>query len=166
MAQAEFKQKLQQIDPEKIVFVDETGFDEWFHQNHAYSKIGVPVVGKIYGRKFARTNFVSGLLNGKIVGGYFYRENTKAAMFENWVAHYLLSDIPFGCTIILDNATFHRKKKLEELAQQKNCKILFLPPYSPELNAIEKSWANVKRYLRTNSFANLVDAICGYFKIE
>jgi len=49
---------------------------------------------------------------------------------------------------VLDNATFHRKARLVELAARKGCKIIFLPPYSPDLNPIEKRWAWLKQELR------------------
>ena len=50
----------------------------------------------------------------------------------------LLKNVETGSVIVMDNATFHRKKELEMLAKQSSCKILFLPPYSPDLNPIEQ----------------------------
>jgi len=49
---------------------------------------------------------------------------------------------------MLDNASFHRKARLTELAAAKKCKVIFLPAYSPDLNPIEKRWANLKQKLR------------------
>jgi len=48
----------------------------------------------------------------------------------------------------MDNATFHRKNKLDALAEKADCTVIFLPPYSPDLNKIEKYWAWLKRQLR------------------
>ena len=53
-----------------------------------------------------------------------------------------------GKFIILDNASFHKSYEIEELARNKGCEIIFLPPYSPDLNPIEHVWANFKKYLR------------------
>ena len=47
----------------------------------------------------------------------------------------------------MDNAAFHRKKKLQNLARRHGLRLLFLPAYSPDFNPIEKSWANMKRYI-------------------
>ncbi|MDR2855907.1 MAG: transposase [Methanomicrobiales archaeon] len=62
----------------------------------------------------------------------------------------MLKEVPKGYTIIMDNASFHRKAKLRELVAKVGVEILFLPTYSPDLNPIEKSWANMKRWLRDN----------------
>ena len=68
-------------------------------------------------------------------------------------------------TIVLDNASFHKSPKLIEIAEQFDVQILYLPPYSPDLNPIEKLWANFKKLLRkvNNSFENLTDAISYVF---
>jgi transposase len=66
----------------------------------------------------------------------------------NWFEFDLLSVVPPGHTIIMDNASFHAKKELYEMADRYSVKLLFLPPYSPDFNPIEKFWANRKRWLR------------------
>jgi putative transposase len=77
----------------------------------------------------------------------------------------LLKAIPEGHTVIMDNASFHPKEKLRALAKQANVNIVFLPAYSPDYNKIEKSWANMKRYLRDNlhGFRTVELAIDYYF---
>ena len=68
---------------------------------------------------------------------------------------------------IMDNARFHRKAKLRGLAEKAGVGLIFLPPYSPDLNPIEKSWANMKRWLRDNlsSFHSVEPAIYEYFSV-
>lgn len=77
---------------------------------------------------------------------------TDAALFEFWFEKCLLPCLEKDVTVIMDNASFHRKEKLIELASKQNISIIFLPPYSPELNPIENFWAVLKRkitdYLR------------------
>jgi transposase len=104
------------------------------------------------GRKFQRTNVVAAQFksdNGKIrvVAPFCYTQNTTGEIFEGWFKSRLVKSVPKGVTIIMDNASFHRKKKLRNLARRHGMKLLFLPPYSPDFNPIEHTWANMKRAL-------------------
>ena len=65
--------------------------------------------------------------------------------FEEWFVKHLIPELSKNAVIVMDNASFHRKKHLYELAEQHNVKIIFLPPYSPELNLIEHFWYWLKR---------------------
>jgi len=49
---------------------------------------------------------------------------------------------------VLDNASFHKSQKTKELIEQKGARLLYLPPYSPDLNPIENYWALLKTYVR------------------
>ena len=87
-----------------------------------------------------------------------------AAYFEDWFENHFLKEIPKGYTVIMDNAKFHPKERLHKLSRGK-VRLLFLPPYSPEYNPIENSWANMKRYLRDNiqNYQSVDSAIYDYF---
>ncbi len=74
----------------------------------------------------------------------------NSQLFEKWFEFDLLSMVPCNYTIIMDNASFHRKKKLGEIAERYSVNLLFLPAYSPDFNPIEKFWANMKKWLRKN----------------
>ena len=148
------------------MFVDETGFNEFYSRERAYSKRGVKVFGKIFGRKIFRTNLVAGMQNGEIIGEEFYKGNTRCTIFEEWFEYRLLPILQKGCTIIMDNAPFHRKKILEQIAKRYHQEMIFLPPYSPDFNPIEKKWGNTKRYLRKDisKHPTLQDGILYYLK--
>jgi transposase len=152
------------IKSKNIVYIDETGFDEYYSRKYGYSKRGQRIIGKEYGRKLFRTNLVAGLVNGKIIAEKLYRENTSCLLFEDWFKHNLLPQVKKKSVIVLDNATFHRKKVLKALAKKRKCHVLFLPPYSPDLNPIEKKWSNTKNFLRNNvnKFPTLQEAILNY----
>ena len=73
------------------------------------------------------------------IDGYLYREHAYAPRgeFEQW----LLSYLPEDTVIVMDHASFHKKGKLFEIAKEHHRKLIFLPPYSPELNPIEHFWS-------------------------
>jgi transposase len=68
--------------------------------------------------------------------------------FEEWFENSLLRSVEKGKTIIMDRASFHRKKPLEEACKKHGAFLLYLPAYSPDFNPIEKTWANMKKKLR------------------
>jgi len=74
---------------------------------------------------------------------------------------FLVPELQPGQTIIMDNATFHKSQKTKELIESAGCRILFLQPYSPDLNPIEIFWANFKKLIRKNleRIKNLSQAI-------
>lgn len=97
-----------------------------------------------------------------------YNDTMTSELFEKWFSNFLIPSIEEKSVIILDNATFHRMDKLREIAQKFGHIILPLPPYSPELNPIEKVWANLKKFVRNNihKFASLDDILVAYFAVN
>ena len=69
----------------------------------------------------------------------------KASLFEKWFENKVLSCLPKGHVISMDNAAFHKKEVLQNLARKYSQKLIFLPPYSPEYNPIEHTWSALKR---------------------
>jgi transposase len=116
------------------------------------------------GQKFERVNVIGSLCNGEHFSVQCYRQATNSAFFETWFANNFLVGITKGYTVIMDNARFHRKKELLKLARGK-ARLLFLPPYSPDYNPIEKTWANMKRFLCNNltKFNSVYSGILNYF---
>ena len=145
---AEFVGKINAISPERLVYVDECGVDQYLYREFAYAPRGQKIVAQISGKKFKRTNFAAGICMGRWVAPIEYTGTTDSRFFEWWFEHCLLKAAKPGSVIVLDNATFHRKTVLPGLAAQKNCTVLFLPAYSPDLNPIEKKWAWLKKRLR------------------
>jgi len=130
------------------VFIDECGIDTYLHREFGYALRGQKIHAKISGKKFKRTNIIAGICQGNWVAPMEYSGTTDSVLFEFWFENCLLRELGEGKTIVLDNATFHKKSVLPNLAKKYGCEVLFLPPYSPDLNLIEKKWAWIKKYLR------------------
>ena len=162
---SEFREIVDSFPEYKLYYVDECGLDKYLYREYAYAPRGVLVAGKISGKKFKRTNVVAAKCCEKIIAPMIYDGTTDSILFEYWFETILLKSIPRYSVIILDNATFHRKMKLRELAECSECNVLFLPPYSPDFNPIEKYWAWLKNKLRNilPSFHSLDDALIACF---
>lgn len=84
-------------------------------------------------------------------------------LFNIWLKQVLIPELTPGQVVILDNASFHKSAKSKRLLEEAGCKLMFLPPYSPDLNPIEKHWANMKVKVREflPRFQNFTDALDG-----
>jgi transposase len=82
-------------------------------------------------------------------------------LFNTWLKKVLIPELKPGQVLILDNASFHKSEKSKKLIESAGYKFLFLPPYSPDLNPIEKCWANLKVKVRESlsQFTKFTDAI-------
>ena len=143
-------QELSKIPLNTVVFIDETGIDKYFQREKGRAIMGQKVEDTKRGRRFQRTNVVGGLCDGKYWAVECYNHTTNSSFFESWFEKNLLCEVPPNYTIVMDNARFHRKEKLYQLAKNVGVNLLFLPAYSPDFNPIEKSWANLKRWLKDN----------------
>ncbi|MBP3195003.1 MAG: transposase, partial [Cardiobacteriaceae bacterium] len=99
---------------------------------------------KISGQKFQRVSLVAALQDDKIIAPMNYKGTMTSEFFEKWFVEFLMKELKPNSVIVLDNASFHKIENLREYAKKYGHTVLNLPPYSPELNPIEKTWANLK----------------------
>ena len=126
------------------VYIDEIRFDTYFYREYGRSLKGQIIRGKVSGRRYQRISLVAGLTNGELIAPMTYEETMTSDFFEAWFQKFLLPTLNKPPVIIMDNARFHRMSKLELLCEEFGHKLLPLPPYSPEYNPIEKTWAHIK----------------------
>ena len=130
------------------VYIDETGFNTYFYREYGRSLKGQLIRGKVYGRRYQGISLVAGLTNGELIAPMTYEDTMTSKFFEAWFQKFLLPTLNTLSVIIMDNARFHRMGKLELLCEEFGHKLLPLPPYSPEYNPIEKTWAHIKKNLK------------------
>ena len=148
----------------EIIYIDETGFNEYYYREYGWSKRGVPIEGKRSGLRYSRINLVAGKTGNRLIGSMIYKETMESEFFEEWFRKIFLRDIEKlkeNAVIVMDNARFHRKRVLETIIKETRHHLLFLPPYSPDLNPIEKVWANIKKRLKeiAHNFNTLEEAV-------
>jgi transposase len=73
---------------------------------------------------------------------------TTARVFETYVEHFLAPALRPGQVVVMDNLGAHRPKRVRELIEARGCELLYLPPYSPDLNPIEQAFSKLKHILR------------------
>lgn len=139
-----------------FVYLDEAGVELTPMRRRGWGNIGkrIPVKFKYEPKK--RVNILGAVIfqykNGKLISNTRNNfialghcdKSINAPTFESWFANILLPKLPANTYIVMDNARFHKRPITEEMARNAGHKILWLPPYSPFLNKIEKKWAQIK----------------------
>jgi transposase len=130
------------------VYVDETGFDAPLIREYGYCAKGQRISGEHTGKRFARTSLIAGLQEGECVAPVEFKGYCKTDVVLGWVEKMLIPALKPGDVVIWDNATFHKSAKLAKAFEQANRGLVFLPPYSPDLNPIEQFWSWLKAWIR------------------
>lgn len=145
----EFIRSLENIPPDKLVWVDECGVEEEVERSHGRAEVGRRVYGDISGnRKHHRTSVIAAYNQKKLKAPFCFKGYTNTSVFEVWVERLLVPLLIAGQIIILDNAAFHKSSKVRDSIEAVGAKVMFLPPYSPDINKIEPQWAVLKARLK------------------
>lgn len=141
-------QKLTNIPIHQRIYLDESGVNEYLYRQYGRGLRGQKVFGEVSGRRFGRQSVISALFKGKFLSPMCFEGTCDTTLFNIWLKKVLIPKLIPGQVLILDNASFHKSSESKRLIEAAGCKLLFLPPYSPDLNPIEKFWANMKVKMR------------------
>lgn len=143
------------------MYVDESGLDTYAHRPWARAEIGEKIYGAISGKRYDRESFIAAKCAEEIIAPFCFKGTCNTELFELWIEEFLIPLLRKGQTVIMDNATFHKSQRTRKMIEEAGCYLLFLPPYSPDLNPIEKFWANLKRIISNtiSGFKSLSEAI-------
>ena len=147
----EYQKILKQIPQENLIYLDESGFDLNMKKEYGWKKKGQRLYDNKSGnRKNKRITVISAYSNQTkdLIAPIYFEGNTDTKIFNQWIQEFLITELKPNQTLILDNATFHKSSKTRELIESANCKLLYLPPYSPDFNPIEQKWSHVKNQVK------------------
>jgi len=131
-----------------IVYLDESGFAVDMPRTHGYSSIGLRCYGKHDWQAKGRLNAIGAIVGMSMITVSLFPCHINADVFHAWMTQDLLPKVKKGSVIVMDNASFHKRENTLNAIKAHGCITEFLPPYSPDLNPIEKKWAQVKSIRR------------------
>ncbi|HEV2677306.1 MAG TPA: IS630 family transposase, partial [Aliidongia sp.] len=136
------------LDPQRLVFIDETWAKTNMTRTHGRSKRGQRLVAKVPHGHWRTLTFVAALRADRIEAPCVFDGPINARSFTAYVEQVLIPTLKPGDIVILDNLGSHKGRPVRRALKQAGAKLLFLPPYSPDLNPIEQVFAKLKTLLR------------------
>lgn len=135
-----FSEQLSLLAPKQIVYVDESGMDSRDDYTYGWNERGQRFHALKSGRRQGRVNMIAALCHQQLLAPFTVTGSCNRSVFETWLQTCLIPVLNPGQVVVMDNATFHKGGQIEQLIQEAGCQVLYLPPYSPDLNKIERCW--------------------------
>lgn len=148
-ARHDWKAGLQpQLDPKKLVFIDETGTTTNMARRRGRCRRGMRLIGRVPHGHWKTTTFVAGLRVDAVTAPFVIDQAMNGRIFRSYVERCLVPTLVPGGIVIMDNLPAHKVAGIRHAIAAAGAVLLFLPPYSPDLNPIEQLFAKLKALLR------------------
>ena len=150
------------LDPRKLVFIDETGASTNLARKGGRCRRGRRLRLGIPHGHYKTVTLVAGLRLSGLVAQKAFDKPMNAATFEEWVEKCLVPTLSKGDIVVMDNLSSHKGPRVEQLIKAAGAELRYLPPYSPDMNPIEKAYSKLKSFLRKISertIAGLMNAL-------
>jgi transposase len=136
------------LDPERLVFVDETWASTAMARRYGRSPKGRRLVCPIPHGHWKTTTFVAALRAGGLTAPTVIDGAMTGDLFAAYAAQVLAPELRPGDVVVLDNLAAHKRAAARAAIEAAGAEVRFLPPYSPDLNPIEPAFAKLKALLR------------------
>jgi transposase len=143
----------------RLVFIDETSTNTRLSKRCGWSPKGERYCAPAPFGGWKTQTFIAGLRCHGMVAPWIVDRPMNTQLFDTYVETQLAPELRPGDVVILDNVAFHKSPRAEHLVRQRGAWLLFLPPYSPDLNPIEMAYSKLKALLRKRA-ARSFDALC------
>ena len=144
----QWAERQDQIDPERLVFIDETSTKTNMEPLRGWSPLGARLVAKVPNSHWKTSTFIAALRCDRIEAPWLLDGPVNAAAFKTYVEKVLAPTLRPGDLVIMDNLSSHKGKAIRQAIRKAGAKLFFLPKYSPDLNPIEQVFAKLKHLLR------------------
>jgi transposase len=147
-ARARWKEAQPRLDPTKLVFIDETGTSTNMTRLRGRCARGKRLVAKVPHGHWKMTTFVAALRAGGITAPFVVDAPMNGEIFLTYLQQCLVPTLAGDEIVSMDNLSAHKVAGVRETIEATGAKLRLLPPYSPDLNPIEQSFAKLKAHLR------------------
>jgi transposase len=137
-----------QVEPKRLVFVDEMGVHTSLAPLYGYSQKGERVRLGVPRNRGENTTLLASITLSGMGETMAIEGSTNREVFEAYVEHALAPTLHTGQVVIMDNLSAHKPARVRELIESRGCELIYLPAYSPDFNPIEEAFSKIKGMLR------------------
>ena len=138
----------EKLDARRLVFVDEMGTNTALSPLYAWAPRGQRARCSVPRNRGKNTTLLASMSVEGMGPTLAVEGTTNREVFEAYVQRVLAPTLRPGQVVVMDNLSAHKGHKVRELIERKRCELLYLPPYSPDLNPIEEAFSKIKGLMR------------------
>lgn len=139
------------IDSSKLIFVDESGANLAMGRSHTWARRGQVVVDRRPMNWGKNLTMIGAMRRDKWLALSTMWQSANAERFVWWVRRRLAPKLRPGDIVVLDNLQAHKDPRVRKAIEARGATLVFLPPYSPDLNPIEPGWGLIKKAIRRDA---------------
>ncbi len=144
-----------ELNPDRLVFIDETWATTNMVRQRGRSRRGVRLLGAVPYGHWKTTTFIAGLTSRGLIAPFVIDRAMNGRIFRTYVERVLVPDLRPGDLVVMDNLGSHKVAGIRQAIEACGASLLYLPPYSPDLNPIEQLFSKFKALLRTAAIRTL-----------
>jgi transposase len=153
-----FLAELVTIALEDLIYLDESGVSTQMTRTHGRAERGQRVQATVPGGHWKMLTILGAMSAEGMVAAMTVEAATDAEVFLAFLDHVLCPRLRIGHVVVMDNLSAHKVDGVRQRIEACGARVLYLPPYSPDMNPIEKAWSKLKQGLRATA-ARTVDAL-------
>lgn len=128
--------------------IDESGADLGMSSEYARAEGGARAKAAKPHLRGSRYSIIGAVGVSGIIASTYLKSAVNTEIFEVFVKELLVPHLGYGKYVVMDNVRFHKNREIVKLIEDTGAKVVFLPPYSPDLSPIEKMWSKTKEILK------------------
>jgi transposase len=147
-ARSSFRERLRNVDRERLVFVDESSTNIALTPRYARAPRGERAHGKVPRNWGKNVTLISSISVEGMGASMSIEGSSDTDSFGRYMREVLTPRLEAGQIVLMDNLSVHRSKWVRNLIEERGCQLWLLPSYSPDMNPIEEAFSKVKELLR------------------
>lgn len=137
------------IDPQRLVFIDESGSNVGMSREYGRSPLGERIIERLPRNRGLVTTMIGALRVDGLHALMTTEGGTSRDVFLKFIREYLVPVLRPGDVVVMDNLGAHHATGVREAVEACWANVMYLPAYSPDLNPIEECWSKLKYLLKT-----------------